>query len=63
MGSVCPSYKNGYVNELLLDAVRRVVLERPTNQKKCRTKTTKMLDQPTIDELISQVKSCTMRSP
>mmetsp|Transcript_177 Transcript_177/g.599 ORF Transcript_177/g.599 Transcript_177/m.599 type:complete len:345 (+) Transcript_177:94-1128(+) len=38
------------------DAVRRVVCNRPQNQKKCRTKTAKLLDEPEIDELISQVK-------
>jgi len=38
------------------DAVRRVVLNRPTAQKKCRTKTAKLLDEPRIDELIAQVR-------
>jgi hypothetical protein len=39
------------------DAVRYVVLGRETTaQKRCRTKTTKMLDAPTIDELIAQVR-------
>jgi len=38
------------------DAARRVVLNRPNKQKKCRTKTLKMLDDPEADELISQVK-------
>lgn len=37
------------------DAVRRVVLNRPT-KKKCRTKTVKLLDEPEVDELIAQVK-------
>mmetsp|Transcript_22220 Transcript_22220/g.51782 ORF Transcript_22220/g.51782 Transcript_22220/m.51782 type:complete len:359 (+) Transcript_22220:148-1224(+) len=38
------------------DAVRRVILNRPTHQKKCRTKTAKLLDEPAIDELIAQVR-------
>lgn len=38
------------------DAVRRVVLDRPCSQKKCRTKTAKLLDEPTIRELIIQVR-------
>jgi len=38
------------------DAVRRVVLNRPTAKKKCRTKTAKLLDEPEIDELIAQVR-------
>jgi len=38
------------------DAVRRVVLQRPSAKKKCRTKTAKLLDEPEIDELIAQVK-------
>merc|ERR1719329_1974413 len=38
------------------DAVRRVVLSRPSAKKKCRTKTAKLLDQPEIDELIAQVR-------
>eukprot|EP00928_Gymnodinium_smaydae_P079008 TRINITY_DN63038_c0_g1_i1.p1 TRINITY_DN63038_c0_g1~~TRINITY_DN63038_c0_g1_i1.p1 ORF type:complete len:394 (+),score=52.80 TRINITY_DN63038_c0_g1_i1:91-1182(+) len=37
------------------DAVRRVVLRRPT-KKACRTKTAKLLDEPTIEELIAQVR-------
>jgi len=37
------------------DAVRRVVLNRPT-KKKCRTKTAKLLDEPEIGELIAQVQ-------
>merc|ERR1719265_1477706 len=36
------------------DAVRRVVLNRPSAKKKCRTKTAKLLDEPEIDELISE---------
>eukprot|EP00913_Durusdinium_trenchii_P029017 g27207.t1 len=36
------------------DAVRRVVLQRPTPQKKCRTKTLKLFDDPEIDELVAQ---------
>lgn len=38
------------------DAVRRVVCNRPSAQKKCRTKTAKLLDEPEIDELIAQVR-------
>lgn len=38
------------------DAVRRVVLNRPSAKKKCRTKTAKLLDEPEIDELIAQVR-------
>lgn len=38
------------------DAVRRVVLQRPTPQKKCRTKTLKLFDDPEIEELVAQVK-------
>lgn len=38
------------------DAVRRVVLNRPNAKKKCRTKTAKFLDEPTVEELIAQVK-------
>lgn len=38
------------------DAVRRVVVNRPTAQSKCRTKTAKLLDEPEIDELIAQVR-------
>lgn len=38
------------------DAVRQVVLNRPSAQKKCRTKTAKLLDEPDIFELIAQVK-------
>lgn len=38
------------------DAVRRVVLNRPSAKKKCRTKTAKLLDEPEMHELIAQVK-------
>lgn len=38
------------------DATRRVVLNRPSANKKCRTKTAKLLDEPEIDELIAQVR-------
>lgn len=38
------------------DAVRRVIVNRPTALKKCRTKTAKLLDEPEIDELIAQVR-------
>lgn len=38
------------------DAVRRVVLNRPTAKRKCRTKTAKLLDEPEIEELISEVR-------
>eukprot|EP00930_Biecheleria_cincta_P101547 TRINITY_DN93196_c0_g1_i1.p1 TRINITY_DN93196_c0_g1~~TRINITY_DN93196_c0_g1_i1.p1 ORF type:complete len:344 (-),score=52.03 TRINITY_DN93196_c0_g1_i1:321-1283(-) len=38
------------------DAVRRVVVNRPTAKKKCRTKTAKLLDEPEIDELVAQVR-------
>lgn len=38
------------------DAVRHVVVNRPTSKKKCRTKTAKLLDEPEIDELVAQVK-------
>jgi len=38
------------------DAVRRVVVNRPSAKKKCRTKTAKLLDEPEVDELIAQVK-------
>jgi len=37
------------------DAVRRVVVNRPSMEKRCRTKTVKLLDEPEINELISQV--------
>lgn len=33
-----------------------VVLQRPTPQKKCRTKTLKLFDDPEIEELVAQVK-------
>jgi len=38
------------------DAVKRVVVNRPSVEKKCRTKTTKLLDEPAIDELIAEVR-------
>lgn len=38
------------------DAVRRVVLNRPSMKKKCRTKTAKLLEEPEVDELIAQVR-------
>jgi hypothetical protein len=38
------------------DAVRRVVLHHQTNNKKSRTKTAKLLEDPTIQELIQQVE-------
>jgi len=38
------------------DAVRQVVSSRPSAQKKCRTKTAKLLDEPDIFELTAQVK-------
>lgn len=38
------------------DAARRVVLNRPTMQKTCHTKTAKLLDEPDIGELIAQVQ-------
>lgn len=38
------------------DAVRRVVLNRPNAKKKCRTKTAKLLDEPTVEELVAEVK-------
>lgn len=38
------------------DALRVVMGLRPTKSKQCRTKTVKMLDEPTIEELIKQVK-------
>lgn len=37
------------------DAVRRVVLNRPTGRRRCYTKTAKLLDEPSIEELIAQV--------
>lgn len=38
------------------DAVRRVVVNRPSAKKKCRTKTAKLLEEPEIEELISEVR-------
>merc|ERR1719410_2052559 len=38
------------------DAVRRVVVNRADQKKKCRTKTAKLLDEPEVDELIAQVR-------
>mmetsp|Transcript_58084 Transcript_58084/g.101663 ORF Transcript_58084/g.101663 Transcript_58084/m.101663 type:complete len:331 (+) Transcript_58084:40-1032(+) len=38
------------------DALRHVTSGRPTKTRRCRTKTTKMLDEPTIEELIKQIK-------
>mmetsp|Transcript_43184 Transcript_43184/g.122149 ORF Transcript_43184/g.122149 Transcript_43184/m.122149 type:complete len:319 (-) Transcript_43184:339-1295(-) len=38
------------------DAIRKVVLQRPNQKKKCRTKTLKLFDDPEIDELIAQVR-------
>jgi len=38
------------------DAVRRVVVNRTLTNKKCRTKTAKLLDEPEVDELIAQVR-------
>jgi len=38
------------------DAVRRVVVNRPSAKKKCRTKTAKLLDEPEIEELVAQVR-------
>jgi hypothetical protein len=38
------------------DALRVVMGMRPTKSKQCRTKTVKLLDEPTIEELIKQVK-------
>jgi len=37
------------------DALRRVVLHHSNSNKKCRTKTAKLLDEPSIEELIAQV--------
>lgn len=37
------------------DAVRKVVFLRPSVKKQCRTKTVKLLDDPTVEELICQV--------
>merc|ERR1719428_260095 len=39
------------------DAIRRVMQERPCmGQKKARTKTVKLLDDPTIEELVAQLR-------
>lgn len=38
------------------DALRKVVLQRPVQKKKCRTKTLKLFDDPEIEELIAQVR-------
>jgi len=38
------------------DATRAVISQRPSKLRRCRTKTAKMLDEPTIEELIRQVK-------
>lgn len=38
------------------DAMRNVVSKRPTKGHRCRLKTVKLLDEPDIDELISQVQ-------
>lgn len=38
------------------EAVRKVVLQRPNQKKKCRTKTLKLFDDPEIDELVRQVR-------
>mmetsp|Transcript_23812 Transcript_23812/g.67788 ORF Transcript_23812/g.67788 Transcript_23812/m.67788 type:complete len:315 (+) Transcript_23812:135-1079(+) len=38
------------------DALRRVVVTRPSAKKKCRTKTLKLFDDPEVDELIAQVR-------
>lgn len=38
------------------DAVRRVVLHRPQQKKKCRTKTLKLFDDPDVSELIAQLR-------
>jgi len=38
------------------DAVKRVVVNRPSLEKKCRTKITKLLNEPAIDELIEEVR-------
>jgi len=38
------------------DAVRRVVPNRHSTKKKCRTKTLKLFDDPGIEDLIAQVK-------
>uniref|UniRef100_A0A7S0AU25 Uncharacterized protein n=1 Tax=Pyrodinium bahamense TaxID=73915 RepID=A0A7S0AU25_9DINO len=38
------------------DATQQVVMNRPCAKKKCRAKTVKMFDDPTIEELIAQVR-------
>jgi len=38
------------------DALVRVVQQRPNTKKRCRTKTLKMFDDPTIEELIAQLR-------
>lgn len=38
------------------NALRHVITSRPSKNRRCRTKTAKMLDEPTIEELIKQVK-------
>jgi len=38
------------------DAVKRVVPNRTSTKKKCRTKTLKLFDDPSMDELIAQVR-------
>jgi len=39
------------------DALRKVASGRPTKNRQCRTKTAKLLDEPTIEELIKQLKT------
>lgn len=39
------------------DALRIVVTGRPTKQRRCRTKTAKLLDCPSIEELMKQLKA------
>uniref|UniRef100_A0A7S4RIE9 Uncharacterized protein n=1 Tax=Alexandrium monilatum TaxID=311494 RepID=A0A7S4RIE9_9DINO len=38
------------------DATQQVVMKRPCAKKRCRAKTVKMFDDPTIEELIAQVR-------
>jgi len=38
------------------DATQQVVMQRPSTKKACRAKTVKMFDDPTIEELIAQVR-------
>jgi len=38
------------------DALRHVTSSRPSKLRRCRTKTAKLLDEPTIEELIKEVK-------